>query len=99
MKRIISAAAILAIVGGALAFRTAGQSATIYCFQSSNLPNTGLSCTNASQPSSQLVDFVVNSQGHITNPCSGVSGSPVPYVTAPTTCTSAAGSNFSAPGL
>jgi hypothetical protein len=86
MKRIISAVAVLAIVGGALAFRTAGQTPNIYCFTST--PLTGQTCVG--QSGGTLEQFILDPSGTKV-PC--VTGTP--YVNTATSCTTSTANHYS----
>jgi hypothetical protein len=91
MKRIISAVAILAIVGGALAFKTAGQPDQIFCVSNSLVSQVlpGSICTASGQPAVTPVAFKVVSSGTAI-PCP--SGS-TPFYNNPD-CTNATGLQF-----
>lgn len=88
-----SAAAIVAVVGGALAFRTAGQTGTVYCFDNSVLSQikTTEICTANDQPSSTLVGFVPQTGGTAT-PCGTTQ---TPFINNPD-CSNASALAFSA---
>jgi hypothetical protein len=73
MKKIVSALAVLAVVGSALAFKPYGAG-TIYCFANSQVPNVkaGFSCNDLTQqPASSRKDFAVsqNPNDPTDNPC------------------------------
>ena len=80
MNRILFAVTVFAIVGGALAFRTAGETPTVYC-------NTIAVCDEQ-----HLVPFVVGrGPGQVFNPCVGMN---VPYTIVYGICTSNTSGTF-----
>ena len=70
LKILLSAFVMLAIVGGALAFKTkTNVPGNIYC--SSTAPNPFVLCS-AQFSSSQLIDFQINFPGSTGNSCTGI---------------------------
>lgn len=90
LRMSLSALAVFAIVGSALAF-TGKSPANIYCFSTSNPPVENLSC--ASQSGGTLTNFVeVGSGGSTTTPCSVIGGNP--YISSATCDPTPSGQQF-----
>ena len=80
IKMLASAFAVLAVVGGALAFKAYDPAANIFC--STTAPVQGKTCE---QSSFTLVNFKTALSGSTTNPC--ISGTGNPYYDVSGQCT------------
>jgi len=94
LKMYLSAFAVLAIVGSALAFKSkAFNAGTVWCF--SGTPASGESCS--SQGGTQ-VNFEVLSGGDVSTPCAAFSGTTPFNGSVTNECNSTTGDSFQSTG-
>ena len=94
VKLMLSAFAVLAIVGSALAFKVKSFGlGNISCFATTATVTTNESCDHSGQPAhSDQFDYT-STGGSLSNPCAGITGETQPYVDVPgTSCTSVSSS-------